>query len=154
MIVEQMCALIAEYLNSVQEIKELFFTKFGEEDLLRARRSGVLPREGWLDQDRDIRYLFHGVGCLVESGDEIIDFDFGPKGRVDGFDLWRLRQFLESRVERYPELATEEAQEAAFTNLVAQGVIVRSGELPSPHLFRVSEGTELFGRSTRRLRPG
>lgn len=139
MSVEQMSALIAEYLSATRQIKELFQSRFGVDDLLRARRTGALPKEGVLDPDKGIRFSFHGVGCTIESKGQSIDFDFGPGGRVDGFDLWRLQLFLGSRLDKYPGLATEEEQAAASSELISRGAIVRSGEPPSPHLFRLRE---------------
>jgi len=129
--------LISEYLSSIRAVDELLHAKFGQVDLLRAWRSGAIPRDGWLDPSRSVRYSFHGVGCTVESGKEVLNFDFGPQGRLDGFDLWRLRQFLESRVKRYPDLKTVGEQQRAFNKLKDLGEIVRSDELPSPHLFRL-----------------
>lgn len=133
----QMLSLIREYLSSARAARDLLRSKFQSDDLLRARRLGTLPKDGWLDRERRIRYSFHGIGCTIESGDEVIDFDFGPSGLVDGFDLWRLRQFLESRRETYPNLQTVEQQDLAFAWLVREGLVEKSGELPSPHLYRL-----------------
>ncbi len=133
----EMLGLITEYLEAVRSVEELFRKRLGQADPLRAWRTGALPKEGWLDQDRGIRYSFHGVGCLVEFEDMIVDFDFSSGGRVDGFDLWRLREFLQFRRAKYPGLDTEDEQLRAFQTLENSGVIVRSDELPSPHLYRL-----------------
>lgn len=135
----QMLSLIREYLTSARAARDLLRSRFEIDDLLRARRLGTLPKDGWLDRERRVHYSFHGVGCTIESRGEVIDFDFGPGGLVDGFDLWRLRQFLESRREKYPSLQTGEKQEVAFAKLVQEGLVIKSDELPSPHLYRLRE---------------
>jgi len=139
MSVTEMLSLIREYLTSARAARDLLRSKFGIDDLLRARRLGILPKNGWLDRERRIHYSIHGVGCTIESGDGVINFDFGPGGLVDGFDLWRLQQFLESRREKYPSLRTVEQQELAFAELVQEGLVAKSDEFPSPHLYRLRE---------------
>jgi hypothetical protein len=134
-----MLALIRDYLRCAQTAADILRSEFGVDDLTRARRHGTFPKDGWLDLGERIHYSFHGVGCTVESGDEVIDFDFSSGGKVDGFDLWRLRQFLESRRQEYPGLSTVEQQEIAFSDLIQKGEIVKSGELPSPHLYRLCD---------------
>lgn len=51
---------------------------------------------GWLDDAGTVSYYFHGIGCRVEFGTLVVDFDFGSDGRFDGFDAWRLSLFAES----------------------------------------------------------
>lgn len=132
-----MRTLIVDYLTSVRVVIGIFREKFEVENPLRAWRCGAIPKEGWLDAERHIHYSFHGVGCMVETADTVIDFDFGPTGSVGGFDLWRLRRFLESRVDKYPALKSPDEQEAAFSELIERGEVVSSDTLPSPHLFRL-----------------
>ncbi|MCG7497499.1 hypothetical protein MHO82_11545 [Vibrio sp. Of7-15] len=51
------------------------------------------------------KYLFHGVGCKVEiSKQDVVDFDYGPNGRIDGFDEWRLCGFVNARKSQYPNV--------------------------------------------------
>lgn len=49
------------------------------------------------------KYFFHGVGCAVHiDKKDIIDFDYGANGRIDGFDEWRLCGFIRARKKKYP----------------------------------------------------
>jgi hypothetical protein len=49
------------------------------------------------------KYFFHGAGCKVQlSKNDVIDFDWGVNGRIDGFDEWRLREFVRARLMQYP----------------------------------------------------
>jgi len=51
------------------------------------------------------KYFFHGIGCTVHlSTKDIVDFDYGANGRVDGFDEWRLCGFFETRQKIYPNV--------------------------------------------------
>ncbi len=51
------------------------------------------------------KYFFHGVGCKVHiSKKDIVDFDYGDNGRVDGFDEWRLCGFVNTRKKKYPNI--------------------------------------------------
>ncbi len=44
------------------------------------------------------KYFLHGVGCKVNiSKKDIIGFDYGANGRIDGFDEWRLCGFISTR---------------------------------------------------------
>jgi hypothetical protein len=134
-----MLVLVRDYLSAAQAAADHLRNNLGVEDLLRARRLGATPKEGWVDRERQIHYSFHGIGCTVEAGGDVIDFDFGPGGRVGGFDLWRLGRFLESRRQDYPGLRTIEQQKRAFSRLVEEGVIVSVDEMPSSHLFRLRD---------------
>ena len=51
------------------------------------------------------KYFFHGVGCKVQiSKKDIVDFDYGANGRIDGFDEWRLCGFIRTRSKQYPNV--------------------------------------------------
>ncbi len=54
------------------------------------------------------KYFYHGAGCRVHlTEDEVIDFDFGVNGRIDGFDQWRLKSFVDDRTDQYPDISSE-----------------------------------------------
>src|SRR5260221_14498715 len=89
-----MRALISEYQQKVSEACRLLRARFHVDgDLLRAWHQKTVPDCGWLDDERSIRFRFHGIGCRVTFGHVEVDFDFGPEGRHDGFDGWRLGSF-------------------------------------------------------------
>ena len=83
------------------------------------------------------RYRFHGIGCTVEfNGSEEVDFDYGPGGRIDGFDLWRLKRFLENRKPEFAEI-TETQLETWFESAIKDNEIVKlhSGEPDDLYYF-------------------
>lgn len=52
--------------------------------------------------DGKYKYFFHGVGCKVHlSRKDIIDFDYGANGSIDGFDQERLLGFIDTRKKQY-----------------------------------------------------
>ncbi|MEM7475342.1 MAG: hypothetical protein AAF483_10150 [Planctomycetota bacterium] len=101
--------LIEAYQTHVAEACELFRTNLGVTgNILSAWKRHLisidLPADdrpplagrGVLDSDRSITYSFHGIGCRVMFGTLDVDFDFGPHGRHDGFDAWRLHRYAQS----------------------------------------------------------
>jgi hypothetical protein len=136
---DQMRRVIAEYFDTASELLKMLEPRLGGKTPLAAWRSGVLPKEGFLDSQARVHYSFHGVGCSFRASGRVVDVDFDASGRVSGVDLWRLRQFLESAPELYPDLRSREQQELAFRSLVETGELVKSGGHPSPHLFRLCD---------------
>ncbi|WP_414432637.1 DUF6896 domain-containing protein [Alcanivorax sp. IL2] len=58
------------------------------------------------------KYFFHGVGCTVHiSKNDIVDFDYGADGRIDGFDAWRLYGFISARRGKYPHVHESDIDE-------------------------------------------
>ena len=92
--------LIEAYQSHVAEACQLFRSKLGVTgNILAAWRripfddydsddKPSIPGSGTLDANRNITYSFHGIGCRVMFGSLDVDFDFGPRGRHDGFDSW------------------------------------------------------------------
>jgi len=64
-------------------------------NLLRAYRSGGLPKEGRLAH---ATYSFHGAGCrFEEDSGRVVDIELRQNGRyAHEFDAWRLVWFMES----------------------------------------------------------
>ena len=93
-----------------------------------------IPPKGWLDDAKAISYRFHGIGCCVEFGSVIVDFDFGPGGRRDGFDAWRLSQFARSTPNR-SQFDDDESLHRELIQLLNAGELVRDGESLGSHLF-------------------
>jgi len=101
-------------------------------DLLRAWRSGVLPRQGRLARPKG-RYTFHGVGCRFEIARRVVDVDFGPDNRYDGFDAWRLALYAASAFE-WQDLPPERIG-TGLAELEVSGLIHRPGAEPAAHLY-------------------
>lgn len=129
---EQILMLISSYIDAVRRTVGALRRELAQEDLLQAVNTGVIPREGTLSDGAS--YSFHGTGCSVEDDAMAMDFDFGPEGRCDGFDAWRLWHFALER----PDLAVFHDRaviDRALARLSDEGMIECLGSPPSPHLF-------------------
>lgn len=74
-------------------------------------------------------YFKHGYGCKVRLPSGIaVDFDFGERGQINGFDPGRLIHFAGSRLTSY-SFASENALNVAFDEEVAAGSLVHSGDI-------------------------
>jgi hypothetical protein len=124
--------LIAEYQRLASEAVEAMKTAFNRSDLLRAWRTGVTKKSGKLPKGH-ISYEFHGAGCRFEIGRQIIDVDFGPKGRHDGFDAWRLWLLADSSA-GYSNLDLS-AIERGLAALEAKRMIKKNAHGDSDHLY-------------------
>ncbi|WP_442963747.1 DUF6896 domain-containing protein [Pseudomonas sp. MF6768] len=78
--------LISEYLEEVEKTTNLLELSFGTKNILGLWRSKKIPLRGKLSDDAT--YELHGVGCRVYISEKCIDFDYGPDGRIDGFESW------------------------------------------------------------------
>jgi hypothetical protein len=102
------------------------------ENLLHAWRNGQIPTSGELPGD--VRYRFHGCGCEFSSQSGTVDLDFGPDGRCDGFDAWRVFQFTKSQSNCEAVLSLEDLNEGVRI-LEECGEVAKFGGGPSPHLY-------------------
>lgn len=78
-------------LSHLQSASRRLKEQYGAENLVEGRGKGRIPREGRFGQDG--KFSFRGVGCRIDDGSTAVEFDFGPGGRTDGFDAWRLHVF-------------------------------------------------------------
>lgn len=120
MSIDQTVNLINEYLNDICIFIKYFKEKYHREDILRAWHDGDVPQSGNVTDT--IEYELHGIGCSIFILNREIDFDFGPELRSDGFDLWRLKKYLNQRSDISKHLSIEEL-ETAFDCLVKNGTI-------------------------------
>lgn len=134
--------LIDDYISCARymcnAIKEEYV--ISEHSLLSAYREKKIPKEGILQNN--IYYNFHGGGCYFEFDNGTIDIDFGPNGRYDGFDNYRLYDFLHAskiKSEQYQELSNEEKFKTEFESLLKENVILAPGWYPNPNLFYLKE---------------
>ena len=103
------------------------------ETLLRARRLNIIPKEGMFAEGHT--FNFHGGGCFFEFENGTIDIDFGPNDRCDGFDVYRLFDFLTtSKKEQNIHCSEVELQEA-INELLKERKIVQLGLYPNPNLY-------------------
>ena len=107
------------------------------ESFLRARREDLIPKEGLLSEG--CKFSFHGGGCYFEFENGTIDIDFGPDNRCDGFDSFRLFDFLKtSKSEKYAHLNSEAIIKEELDKLLKEKIIIELKTYPNPHLFFVS----------------
>lgn len=115
-------SLIDDYLSKVKECMLLFESKIGADSPLKAWREGLIPQKG--DLGKGIEYQLHGIGCLaVFPGGREVDFDFGPGGRFDGLDLWRLGIFANSYPDKYPFFQDDDVLKREFEQAIEAGLI-------------------------------
>ena len=126
--------VVETYQQWVRRAVALFNEHRGLRDPTEWRSAG-LPRTGFIDAAQTIRYSFHGIGCLVEMPEGVIDWDFGQNGRIDGFDLWRLKTFVEENRLLFPESVNAGALRSAFDLAVERGAIKKDGNDKYGNLF-------------------
>jgi len=126
--------VIEDYVRRVRQSVRCLQEHFRIDNLLEGVRERTIPRRGTVD-DFGLAYTFHGIGCLIEMRDAIIDFDFGTDGTAGGFDCWRILQFLDSCNDYNAKHFPQERLESDIQALTASGLIVAPKREPSPHLF-------------------
>lgn len=131
----------------VDEACQLLRQRLGlsELDWFSWRPDGV-PARGWLDEAKAIFYRFHGIGCCVEFGSINVDFDFGPGGRHDGFDAWRLSRFAQT-VPKHTAFADDAQLHSELTQLRDVGELVQLSESLGSHLFYFADSNTLTNNS-------
>lgn len=131
--------LITDYQQHVQKVIYAFQYEFNRTDLLTAWKSDkVFPQVGELPKYNIKRYAFHGIGLAVDfDNNTSVDFDFAflPEQRHDGFDLWRLGDFISSRPDKYKKYLDKKKLEADFNKLIERKVIVKPDVNPSTTLY-------------------
>jgi len=103
-------------------------------ELLKGLTPGKSPLEAWKDKDipqkgslsGGVEYELHGIGCLLVYKDYDVDFDFGPEERIDGFDLWRLTQYVSERGDKYAVYSDSNKLKQDFEQAEKEGYIEKS----------------------------
>ncbi|MHC8298847.1 DUF6896 domain-containing protein [Pseudomonas sp. ZS1P83] len=128
---ESLEQLIFDFLSMVDKATSLLEEKFGTRCILRLWRTNKIERCGTVVGD--VTYELHGVGCAVYFPDLCIDFDYGPEGRTDGFDVWRLYIFACELPLKYKKYTDKAVLESEFKQYVAIGKVEKmsnsTGEL-------------------------
>jgi hypothetical protein len=123
------------YVEDAARMVGVLRRHFSCQNLLQAQRAGSIPRQGELPDE--LHFEFHGVGCLLSTPSKKLDLDFGPDGRCDGFDAWRLYLFA-SENELGLEKPTLAEVEEGLVQLDRAGEVMKPKTDPSPHLFYFS----------------
>ena len=111
--------LISEYLEEVEKATNLLELSFGTKNILGLWRSKQIPQRGKLSDDAT--YELHGIGCRVYISEKCIDFDYGPDGRIDGFDSWRLYIYACEVPKKYKKYTNKTTLEREFSEYVEKG---------------------------------
>lgn len=121
--------LINDYQNAVNSVINAFKVKYNRTDLITAYRQDKLySKEGDIKEHGIKQYSFHGIGLRSTFNDNsVVDFDFAfiPEQRHDGFDLWRLRDFITNQPSKYEKFLDKQKLENDFNNLIEKGIIVK-----------------------------
>lgn len=151
-------SLIHRYQQYVAEAIALFRTNLGVRGrLLRAWHRSLLPpdsmdedegpaipQSGTLDPVREITYSFHGIGCRLNFGVHLVDFDFGPDQRYDGFDAWRLYLLAESLLD-LKEFADLNVVQKHLDDLASIGRIGKLESVIGGHLYFFTTPEDCYG---------
>lgn len=139
--------VVRAFQADVQRALSLFREHRNAEGV-HAWRSLGFEQTGHIDTEKRYPYFFHGIGCCVHlDRNAHIDWDFGHGGRANGFDLWRLRKFLEGRPQLQASLPLSEL-EALFDAAVRNGSIVSPWRAHWDHLYYLTEDVELSHDAT------
>lgn len=139
--------LILEYQSNVARACELLRSRLGLPSLeWFSWKQYRIPLSGWLDDAHTIKYRFHGIGCCVTFGSVVVDFDFGPNGRFDGFDAWRLSLFAKS-VPNHPPFRNDAPLTKDLLELLDAGELIRDGDSLGSHLFYFPDNHNLTSNS-------
>ncbi|WP_263220165.1 DUF6896 domain-containing protein [Pseudomonas atacamensis] len=91
--------LINDFIAMVEFSTLVFERKFGTRDIRRLWRSKAIKRCGRVT--RGVKYELHGIGCRINLSTGSVDFNYGPNGEINGFDVWRLYNFARERPSKY-----------------------------------------------------
>jgi len=130
-------SIINGYLEKVRLSTSILRQYFECHDLLMAYKSHEIPANGIIDGK--YKFFFHGVGCRIEYTEWTVDFDFQFEGRTEGFDSWRLWEYVQSCKEKYPGIESLEMIEKDISTLANSGLIKKTEQPPSPHLYVFSK---------------
>jgi hypothetical protein len=134
---------ISKYILCADYMCKLLKDEFGivDEPLLMAYRQKMLPKTGYLNELTN--FDFHGAGCYFEFEGGSIEIDFGPNGRCDGFDAYRIHDFINSTLkwDNLIEL-TQENIAIYLEELFNEGIIMKFGLYPNPDLYYLNPNSK------------
>jgi hypothetical protein len=111
MINKDLKLLIFDFLSAVEASLKLLEDKFGSRSLHQLWHDNKIAQRGEIF--KGVSYQLHGNGCMIEYPEYCVDFDFGPNGRTDGFDAWRLYNYaceFPEKHAKYTNFATVESE--------------------------------------------
>lgn len=145
---EKLIRLILDFQESVQEALKLM------------QRSGIkMPhnRNDWFKSDfsmikeleNGVKYRKHGAGCWVNLDTGAVDFDFGEKGEIGGFNTWWLVLFAGKRLINYGFKDQKEVAESLSKALDSKKLIATDHDLyyiaNVPYIYAIDIDSRLPG---------
>lgn len=145
--------IIKDYQAGADDAVRIFKDKYKVNDILEGWHSGVYKQTGKLIDEGLYFYAFHGIGLAAHFKDKIVDFDFAyfPEPRHDGFDLWRLTNFIENQRNKYPDYKDKWKIGKDFNELIKNGVIAKPklDNSTTLYFFRDTLKTEIIDETER-----
>jgi len=108
--------LITDFLTKVDSGTRLLEENFGTRDIRRLWHTKAIKRCGKITGG--VRYELHGIGCFIHLPKETVDFDYGPNGEINGFDIWRLYNFACDRPPKHKKYCDKETVKKEFNEYI------------------------------------
>ncbi|WP_192564098.1 DUF6896 domain-containing protein [Pseudomonas gozinkensis] len=108
--------LIIDFLTKVDSGTRLLEEYFGVRDIRRFWHTKAIKRCGKVTGG--VKYELHGIGCFIHLPKETVNFDYGPNGEINGFDIWRLYNFACDRPSKHKKYCDEEIVEKEFKEYI------------------------------------
>jgi len=93
---QQVVDLIHDYQAAVYQAVALLNAKAKREKGFQQHYNSAGTRAGYLNEVKQVRYSFHGTGCMITTPEFEVDFDYAKEGGCTGIDTWFLFDFIES----------------------------------------------------------
>jgi hypothetical protein len=125
---KQVITLIQDYQTAVYKAVALLNAHSERNVGFQKQEESLGVRAGYLDDLKQVRYYFHGVGCRITNPALVVDFDYALEGGCTGIDTWFLFDFLKSNAAirlAFPSLTSGEQVEQLLDELVQDGVLTK-----------------------------
>jgi len=130
----QLLELIQTYIHAIDVAVNMILTRaLATANPFRAWCDGQVGTKGKLGPFKGT-FHFRGHGCVIVFASHRIEFDFGPKGRHDGFTAYYLRRHVELNKLLRRQFRDLEISEG-MNRLEQEGLIFQPEWEPTPHLF-------------------
>lgn len=141
---QQLLHIIKQYISCAIYMCNLLKDEFqiSNECLLYAYRQKKIPKEGKL-LNHHVKFSFHGGGCYFEFESGTIDIEFGTDRRCDGFDSFRLHDFMLTNKIFHIQVLELCLLEQELKEMYEDGIIVQPGLYPNPNLYYLNENVEI-----------
>lgn len=132
--------LINDFISTVESGTLFFEREFGTRDIRRLWHTKAIKRCGKVTGG--VKYELHGIGCFIHLPKETVDFDYGPNGEINGFDIWRLYNFACDRPSKHKKYCDEETVEREFKEYVKLEKIKKMSAISNLYVLADSGDTD------------